>query len=583
MVRELELNGFGQKIEPLNPESLVERFADRLEFGNDRMAVANDGVRIVQRMRRDWMVTGRRPAGLCGAALIIAAKMHNYRRTPREMTFVAKVSEPTLMKRLEEFARTESSGLTIDEFRKINLERYSDPPAFYEKNSKGRRTRKRRCEEMDYDDSDVESPAATPGAQPSSSNLQSGSPAAARQQTERERQSMPPPPVPIDPALTAGEPPRKRRRGRPPKAEIRAQQGPLPSSPPPSQKRGLGPDITSALTMPTRSTSADFAHASALTQLLDQEGGLASPPATQEHAPNKANRPILMTEDISDSEFGPDPEILNCHLTAEEVEIKTRIWTHENRDWIRAQNAKRLKKQLAEENGTAPTIKRRIRRRTRMGDMRVYRRESAGDANGDEGNMTGDEDSMPARSALEATRKMLEKRSYSRKINYEALNKLYAPSPKRSSTSGSTSDSRRESVSGTSVVVQSPGAGNLFESSTVAGAVEVTTPGGTTRPESAVPVPLDDIQEVALEGEQQPRQEEKEKRGTTAPPGPTRNPEAIDEEDDDDHPDYYIDEDDEARNAGEDGNESPNDIEDILKEAGERESDEGSGGEDEYL
>ena len=41
-----------------------------------RQAVANTALRMVASMKRDWMQTGRRPSGICGAALFIAAHIH---------------------------------------------------------------------------------------------------------------------------------------------------------------------------------------------------------------------------------------------------------------------------------------------------------------------------------------------------------------------------------------------------------------------------------------------------------------------------------------------------------------------------
>ncbi len=34
-----------------------------------------------QVMRRDWICTGRRPTGLCGAALLVAARYHGFKHT----------------------------------------------------------------------------------------------------------------------------------------------------------------------------------------------------------------------------------------------------------------------------------------------------------------------------------------------------------------------------------------------------------------------------------------------------------------------------------------------------------------------
>lgn len=39
-------------------------------------AVTNTALRLVKSMKRDWMQTGRRPSGICGAALFIATHIH---------------------------------------------------------------------------------------------------------------------------------------------------------------------------------------------------------------------------------------------------------------------------------------------------------------------------------------------------------------------------------------------------------------------------------------------------------------------------------------------------------------------------
>ncbi|RXM93676.1 Transcription factor IIIB 90 kDa subunit [Acipenser ruthenus] len=87
-------------------------------------------LRLLQRMKRDWMHTGRRPSGLCGAALLVAARMHEFRRTVKEIIRVVKVCESTLRKRLTEFEDTPTSSLTIDEFMKVDLTEECDPPSF---------------------------------------------------------------------------------------------------------------------------------------------------------------------------------------------------------------------------------------------------------------------------------------------------------------------------------------------------------------------------------------------------------------------------------------------------------------------
>ena len=56
-------------------------------------------IRFVSRMKRDWMAMGRRPSGLCGAALLVASRVHNFCRTKRDIIKVVKVCESTLRKR----------------------------------------------------------------------------------------------------------------------------------------------------------------------------------------------------------------------------------------------------------------------------------------------------------------------------------------------------------------------------------------------------------------------------------------------------------------------------------------------------
>lgn len=114
----------------MDPSHYISRFSALLEFGDETHKVAVDAVRIVQRFDRDWMTRGRRPAGICGAALLLAARMNNFRRSVEEIVQVVKIADTTLKKRLEEFQATPSGGLTLADFRNVWLEEEMDPPAF---------------------------------------------------------------------------------------------------------------------------------------------------------------------------------------------------------------------------------------------------------------------------------------------------------------------------------------------------------------------------------------------------------------------------------------------------------------------
>ena len=68
----------------------------------------------------------------------MAARLHNFNRSVKEIAKVVKLSEGTIRKRLGDFKDTPSSRLTIDEFLKIDLEQEHDPPSFTEAKKKAK-------------------------------------------------------------------------------------------------------------------------------------------------------------------------------------------------------------------------------------------------------------------------------------------------------------------------------------------------------------------------------------------------------------------------------------------------------------
>eukprot|EP01083_Nonionella_stella_P156171 505356_1 len=100
----------------LDPSVFLYRFASKLELGDETRRVALTGVRVVQRMQRDWIHWGRHPSGIFGAALLIAARLHGFHRTPQEVARVVFVTKGTLSKRVSDFARTPAAALSLEEF-----------------------------------------------------------------------------------------------------------------------------------------------------------------------------------------------------------------------------------------------------------------------------------------------------------------------------------------------------------------------------------------------------------------------------------------------------------------------------------
>ncbi|KAF1766515.1 hypothetical protein GCK72_006472 [Caenorhabditis remanei] len=121
-----------------DPCLYIIRFACVLDFGDKQKDIVTLATRLVQRMKRDWMSTGRRPTGICGAALLIAARSMNFNRSINDIVRVVHISESVIRKRLDEFSQTPSGSLTIDEFSTVDLEHSEDPPAYREARRRAR-------------------------------------------------------------------------------------------------------------------------------------------------------------------------------------------------------------------------------------------------------------------------------------------------------------------------------------------------------------------------------------------------------------------------------------------------------------
>lgn len=103
---------------PVDPSLYIHRFADRMNFPSREVMnrVAGTAMRLVASMKRDWIQTGRRPSGVCGAALYIASHLHGYAKAKRDVVDVVHIGEHTLAKRLTEFTATEAGALTKKQF-----------------------------------------------------------------------------------------------------------------------------------------------------------------------------------------------------------------------------------------------------------------------------------------------------------------------------------------------------------------------------------------------------------------------------------------------------------------------------------
>jgi len=352
--------------------------------------------------------------------------MNNFRRTVREVVYVVKVADMTVAKRIEEFKRTASSDLTIEQFREFGtrLKLSADPPALYEAKLKEEK-KKRKLALLLNPDAPEEAfeISGDESLQAPTTRQNSGTPTA---ESRRDAEGFAIPVISDGPELLGDghtdtpasptrnpseEPPTKKKRGRPPKAGEKA------AKPPPFitpedlvEENELEDEIDTIINDPiTLSTLEDeaFIVAQNRAKLLAEKQRAASAAAA---APNRRrdNRVISIDPHIDSDEFDSDPEVRNCVLSVAEQRIKERIWVTHNEDWLRAQQAKNLKKALDEASGAGSKLKQK-RRPGRMGDGSVL------------------EGGTPVESPADANQRMLEKRGkgFSKHINYEKLSELY--------------------------------------------------------------------------------------------------------------------------------------------------------------
>lgn len=141
-----------RELPDIDPSIYIPRFAAQLSFGQQGTnAVKEDAIKVVKRMGKDWLFDGRKPAGIAAAAVLIAARMNNFRRSPAEIVYVAKIGIDTLHRRLTEFKSTGVGDMTVDAFRKDSGEDVpiSMPPSFQRLRELEKKLIKRQAEEAE--------------------------------------------------------------------------------------------------------------------------------------------------------------------------------------------------------------------------------------------------------------------------------------------------------------------------------------------------------------------------------------------------------------------------------------------------
>lgn len=445
-------------------ESLILKYCRRLEFGPATNQVAEDAIKIVRRMKRDWITTGRHPSGLCGACIILAARMNNFKRTVREVVYVSKIADITIAKRIDEFRRTKSAALTVNQFRAYSgrLKHQHDPPSYDEAERRARKLadKKRKREEaankrlgsqdpIDVDDqTDTDSATGTPtpdtnGDAQQRKRARTSAPFSVAPEEPRfdaDGFAIPARPVVVDPALVevqeeADQEAAPKKRGRPKKvapAPVQISEEEL------MMENELQQEIEEALDDSEVNQQRDKllkeheearSKASAITQReLDAQRIQARRDASgiTWHNSSVHNELELVTAEQLEEEFRDDPEVENCVLTGQAAIEKEKIWLYHNEDWLREQYEKELLKKIAAAKG-ANKPKGGRKKKSKMGEPLLT---AAG---------------TPAETPADATAAMLARHAgpgFSKFVDYEALGKVYGNDSRAGSRAGSVAPSQ---------------------------------------------------------------------------------------------------------------------------------------------
>jgi transcription factor IIIB subunit 2 len=473
-------------------------------------------------MKRDWIVTGRHPAGLCGACLILAARMNNFRRTVREVVFVVKVADLTISKRLEEFKRTRAAHLKVDEFRDkgVRIREQADPPALLEaeirKQKLLRKQLKRKAYELSKESSRQSSAAPEPGSFSQAEAAQAAKrqkvssarsnaivqTATQQQQPRRDADGFAIPDTPIDPTLgrsssvTSDTQSDSRASATPEPTElIKVKSGrkkkeiiaPLPFTDADFMgEEELEGEIQNILLERECISSKEQAEKDkieerAKTLAEQQRAAIVQNNALRLEAMGRSHTLVSDSEIIGEDEFADDPEVANALLNEEQVKVKEMIWVAHNEDWLRAQQAKQLKKALEEAEGKDKKVNKR-KKRGRMGDGTVLT--DAG---------------TPVESPADASLRMLEKRApkgFSQRVNYAALGKIYGDrrhGESRAGSEASTPAPESTQAATPSTASQSPEPGPVQAVLPTPVATQATpNPGPETSDEAVQPAPAED-------------------------------------------------------------------------------------------
>ena len=128
LLKKLELT-----VQIIDPSLYMHRFCNKFNFGNNSKDIEKTALKILQFMKRDWIATGRRPSGLCGACILISAKLHKFNIDIKILADAIHICPQTIQNRIDEFSLTKVASMTMEQFQIFKESHFypgADPPAF---------------------------------------------------------------------------------------------------------------------------------------------------------------------------------------------------------------------------------------------------------------------------------------------------------------------------------------------------------------------------------------------------------------------------------------------------------------------
>ena len=124
---------FNINIDLIDPSLFLKRFINKLNLDlKSQKNVYDISLKIIQCMKKDWLIEGRNPLGICGASIYLSLSINNFKSDINFISKIVNIRKETIKKRINEFLNSRFSKFRKDEFLNLNLNLFNDvyPPSF---------------------------------------------------------------------------------------------------------------------------------------------------------------------------------------------------------------------------------------------------------------------------------------------------------------------------------------------------------------------------------------------------------------------------------------------------------------------